>query len=175
MASTTLNNTLNARVGDLYRDHSPWLLGWLRGRLGGNNADAADLVQDTYVRLIDSGRYPPPGQGRAFLARIAGGLVIDLHRRRRLESAYLEALAARPEPVAPSEEERALVLDLLVRMDRVLDRLPARASQAFLLSRFEGLTYAAVAERLGVSQAAVRKYMLKATQACLLALDDEAP
>ncbi|MBM7334694.1 MAG: sigma-70 family RNA polymerase sigma factor [Alcanivorax sp.] len=171
MAATTLNAVRSADVGALYNDHAHWLFGWLRGRLGGNNADAADLVQDTYVRLIDSGRYPPPGEGRAFLARIAGGLVIDLHRRRRLESAYLEALAARPAPAAPSEEERALVLDLLVRIDQVLDRLPGRVSQAFLLSRFEGLTYAAVAERLGVSQAAVRKYMLKATQACLLALD----
>jgi len=169
-----LSNALNADLGMLYRDHSGWLFGWLRRRLGGNAADAADLVQDTYVRLIDSGRYPPAGEHRAFLTQIARGLVIDLHRRRRLETAYLEALAARPEAVAPSCEQRALVLDTLTRIDQALDRLPDRVSRAFLLSRFEGLTYHQVAARLGVSHGAVRKYMLKATQACLLALD-EAP
>lgn len=172
MASTTLSNALNAHVGTLYRDHAQWLFGWLRGRLGGDQDDAADLLQDTYVRLIDTGRYPPPGEGRAFLTQIARGLVIDLHRRRRLESAYLEALAARPEEQAPSEERRALVLDILVRIDQALDRLPDKMSRAFLLSRFEGLTYHQVAERLGLSHGAVRKYMLKATQACLLALDE---
>lgn len=166
------SNALNADIGVLYRDYSGWLFGWLRRRLGGNTADAADLVQDTYVRLIDSGRYPRAGEHRAFLTQIARGLVIDLHRRRRLEAAYLEALAARPEEVAPSSEQHTLVLDTLIRIDEALDRLPARVSRAFLLSRFEGLTYHQVAARLGVSHGAVRKYMLKATQACLLALDE---
>ena len=166
------SNALNADIGVLYRDYSGWLFGWLRRRLGGNTADAADLVQDTYVRLTDSGRYPRAGEHRAFLTQIARGLVIDLHRRRRLEAAYLEALAARPEEVAPSSEQHTLVLDTLIRIDEALDRLPARVSRAFLLSRFEGLTYHQVAARLGVSHGAVRKYMLKATQACLLALDE---
>ncbi|WP_276204144.1 sigma factor, partial [Delftia tsuruhatensis] len=38
-------------VATLYSDHHGWLLGWLRKRLG-NAFDAADLTQDTYVRLL---------------------------------------------------------------------------------------------------------------------------
>ena len=35
----------------LYSDHHGWLVGWLRRRLG-NPCDAADLAQDTFVRVL---------------------------------------------------------------------------------------------------------------------------
>lgn len=35
----------------LYSDHHGWLVGWLRRRLG-NPCDAADLDQDTFVRVL---------------------------------------------------------------------------------------------------------------------------
>ena len=53
MAYSTPGNALGNEAANLYRDHAVWLFGWLRRRLGGNNTDAADLVQDTYVRLMD--------------------------------------------------------------------------------------------------------------------------
>ena len=171
MAYSASYRPLNSDIGDLYQDHASWLFGWLRRRLQVNQDDAADLVQDTYIRLMDGGRHPPPGEGRAFLTQIARGLVIDLHRRRRLEMAYLDALAVSSQAEMPSAEHQTLVLDILTRIDETLDGLPDKISRTFLLSRFEGLTYHQIAERMGVSHGAVRKYMLKATQACLLALD----
>nr|WP_243770979.1 sigma factor [Burkholderia cenocepacia] len=92
----------------LYQDHSPWLLGWLHRRVN-DGADAADLLHDTYLRLITSGRLPDsncPERSRAFLMQIAKGLVIDLHRRRRLERAYLESLAQLPAACVTAREER---------------------------------------------------------------------
>lgn len=153
-----------------YADHHAWLERWLRRRLRDAH-DAADLAQDTYVRLLDAGRLPRPEHSRAFLVQVAKGLAIDLHRRRALEHAYLESLAAAPPAAAPSPEHRALVIETLMEIDRVLDALPARVRETFLLSRFDGLTYGAIAARLGVSVGAVRKYMLKAAIACLGALD----
>jgi len=153
----------------LYREHGDWLFRWLRRRLGCEN-DAADLTHDTYLRLIVSGRLPRPEQSRPYLIQVARGLAIDLHRRRALERAYLEALARLPEAHAPPPEDRHLVLETLAQIDRALDELPGRVREAFLLARFEGLTYAAIAQRLGVSVGAVRKYMLKAAAACLASL-----
>lgn len=153
----------------LYRDHHGWLFSWLRRRLGCAH-DAADLSHDTYERLIVSGRLPDTGQDRAFLMQIARGLVVDLHRRRALEYAYLDALALLPESHMPSAEERALALETLSAVDRALDALPAKVRDVFILSRFEGLTYSAIAERLNVSVALVRKNMLRAAQALLVVL-----
>ena len=64
------------------------------------------------------------------------------------------------------------MLEVLIRIDRMLDQLPAKVSQTFLLSRFEGLTYHQIADRLEISYGSVRKYMLRATQVCLLAMDE---
>lgn len=155
----------------LYCDHHGWLHGWLRRKLG-DAFDAADVAHDTFVRILVTGRTPSREQSRSHLTQIAKGLVIDLHRRRRLESAYLEALCQLPEPSAPSPEERAVVLELLVRIDAMLDDLPGRVREAFLLSQLNGMTYSAIAEQLDVSVASVRKYMLRAIQACHAALGD---
>lgn len=161
------------RVDTLYTDHHGWLQSWLRRRLG-NAFDAADLAHDTYVRVIASGRTPPPEQSRAHLMQIAKGLVIDQHRRRLIEQAYLEALAQRPEALEPSPEARAVVLESLMRIDAALDRLAPKVRETFLLSQFDGLTYSAIAARQGIAMATVRKHMLKAAQACFDALRDQA-
>lgn len=157
-------------IESLYSEHHGWLFGWLRRRLG-SNCDAADLTQDTYLRLMLSGRLPPDGQSRAYLMQVAKGLVIDLHRRRRLEFAYQEALAELPAACTPSLEQQALIMETLQRIDQVLDGLSHKAREAFLLSQFEGLTYSQIAGRLNVSVGSVRKYMLKAMQACLPLLE----
>ena len=59
-----------------------------------------------------------------------------------------------------------MALQTLCQIDAALDRLPVRVREAFLLSQFDGLTYQAIADRMGVSLGSVRKYMLQAAQAC---------
>lgn len=153
----------------LYSDHHRWLLGWLRRRLGDVH-QAADLSHDTFVRILTAGDVGGIREPRAFLATVAGGLVANHHRRRAIEQAYLDAIAALPMPLAPSPEERATVLETLLEIDRLLDGLPAKARRAFLLSQLEGLTYAEIAAQLGVSVSMVKQYMLRATQQCYFAL-----
>ena len=163
-------NLLQQQAHTLYADHQGWLRGWLSRKLG-NACDAADLAHDTYVRILQSGRLPQPQQSRAFLTQVAKGLVVDLFRRRKLETAYLDALSLLPDHTAPSLEAQAIVLETLCRIDHALHALPARVRETFLLSQLDGMTYSAIAEHLGVSVASVRKYMLRAADACLQALD----
>jgi len=155
----------------LYRDHHGWLNGWLRRKLGCTHR-AADLAHDTFLRLLVSGRLPEPEISRAYLTQIAKGLMVDQFRRRQIEQAWLDALAQIPEEHAPSPETRALVIETLIAVDAALNRLPALVRETFLLSQFEGLTYASIAERLGIAQATVRKYMLKATLTCYAVLEE---
>ncbi|CAN7148782.1 RNA polymerase sigma-70 factor (ECF subfamily) [Pseudomonas alcaligenes] len=165
MSTVIPEPSLQQDVHRLYKDHHGWLQGWLRRRLG-DRERAADIAQDTFLRLLVTRRLPGSGEGRSYLAQIARNLVIDQWRRQRIEQAYLDSLAMLPEPETPSLETRAMVIETLLQIDAMLDSMPAKVREAFMLSQFEGLTYPQIAERLQVSVSSVQKYMIRAIQAC---------
>lgn len=154
-------------VEALYCAHHGWLLGWLSRKLA-HAGDAAELAQDTFVRVMsrprDLGEIREP---RAWLTTIAHGLAVDHVRRRTIERACLEAIASLSEAHAPSPETRLLLFEALVRIDAMLDGLSPKAREAFLLSRLDGLTYTEIAYRLGVSLSSVEKYMASAIRHCV--------
>lgn len=154
-------------VQSLYQHHHSWLNTWLRSRLG-NAADAADLAQDTFVRLLQRREQLELNAPRAFLRTIARGLVIDHWRREELERAYLEALAHLPPAEAPSPETRELLLELLERIARLLDGLKPKVRQAFLLAQCEGLGHKQIAEQMGISVRSVERYVADALFHCYL-------
>ena len=155
-------------IHTLYSDHHGWLYSWLRRQLGCSHS-AADLAQDTYLRIISSTRIPAKDQARIYLVQIAKGLVIDRYRRQKIEQAYLDAitLTHQPEDSAASPEEHILALEALLKIDEMLFGLKPRVRETFLLSRFDGLTYNEIAQRLNISVATVRKDMLVAMQGCI--------
>ncbi|MFF7862364.1 MULTISPECIES: sigma-70 family RNA polymerase sigma factor [unclassified Pseudomonas] len=155
----------NAQVGELYRGHHSWLRGWLFKRLECHH-QAADLAQDTFLRLLGRDTLNGLREPRAFLATVAKGLVVDHYRRLSLERAWLDSLAALPDPEAPSAEARVLVLETLVEIDRMLDGLKPKVRSAFLLSQLDGLTYPQIAEQLGISLSSVQQYMTQAFGHC---------
>jgi RNA polymerase sigma-70 factor (ECF subfamily) len=97
-------------------------------------------------------------------------LLISHLRRRKLEQAYLAALAALPEPSHPSPEERLAVLQTLAEIDGVLDRLPGKVRQVFLLAQLDGLCYAEIAALLNLSLSTVKRHMVLAFRRCLVSL-----
>jgi RNA polymerase sigma-70 factor (ECF subfamily) len=156
---------LHAHVHLLYSEHHGWLQGWLRKKLG-NAFDAADLAQDTFVRVLRAPGLDRVEEPRAYLTTVARNLLINHVRRRAIERAYLDALALLPEPVAPSPEARLMVLETLVEIDRRLSGLPAQAKQAFLLAQLEGLGQAEIAAELGISVSTVKRHLAKAAMRC---------
>ncbi len=158
----------------LYSHHHGWLNTWLRSKLG-NAADAADLAQDTFVRLLQRRELLELNAPRAFLRTIARGLVIDHWRREELQRAYLEALAHLPEAEVPSLETRELLLELLERIAQMLDGLKPKVRRAFLLAQCEGLSHKDIAEQMGVSLRSVERYVADALYHCyLLRYESEA-
>jgi len=155
----------------LYSEHNGWLKSWLRARLG-NASDAADLAQDTFVRLLASRDIEQIREPRTYLSAIAPALMIDKFRRRALEQAYCEALALHPEPMDISPEKRLLILETLVAIDSMLDGLGERTRQIFLSVQLEGLSYVATGKRLGVSVTTVKKHVIRAMTHCLLLTED---
>lgn len=164
------SSPLSEAVHGLYQAHHGWLLQWLRRKMSADEA-AADLAQDTFVRLLQKSQLPTLDQPRAYLTRIANGLVINLWQRRGLERAWLEVMASLPEALVPDEEQRQIALEALMQIDRLLDALPPRTREAFLLSQLDGMTYAAIAQRLGVVERTIKRDIVCAMAACMAAMD----
>lgn len=157
---------------DLYVEHHGWLHGWLRRKLGCSQ-QAADLAQDTFVRILSRSDMAPLRGPRAYLTTIAHGLLVNHWRRQELERAWEQTLATLPEPLASSPEEQALVLEALYEVDALLAKMPVNVRRAFLMAQLDGLTYAQIAVQLGVSERMVKKYMAQAMLRCLML--DQAP
>ena len=153
----------------LYNDHHHWLTGWLRRKLGCPD-NAADLAQDTFIRVLSAREAPTLIEPRAFLTTVAKRVLFNLYCRQHLERACLEALAQMPEHVAPSEEDRAIILQTLLELDQLLDGLPKQVKRAFLLAQLDGLTYAQIGAQLGISIATVKRHLTKAAMRCYFAL-----
>ena len=56
---------------------------------------------------------------------------------------------------------------LVHQVHQVLEKLPQRATQVFLLSQLDGLTYRAISEQLNISEATVKRDMKLAFLACI--------
>lgn len=128
-------------------------------RRGISEDTAADLTQDTFVRMLSS----PPAAGAAvrnpvgYLFRIARNLGTDHKRRERIVT-YVdlepEEFAAIADP-SPSPETIVYDRQRLGLTQAALAELPKRTRRAFELHRMEEMTIAAVAAELGLSPSRV--------------------
>lgn len=151
-------------IATLYADHHGWLHGWLRKKLG-STACAADVAQDTFMRLLDREEAVAAREPRAFLATVAQRVLFNHYRRQKLEQAYLDVLAQLPPLHTPSPEERALLLATVSELDRMLDGLPPPVKRAFLLRQLDELPQEDIARQLGISLATVKRHLQRAGSA----------
>ena len=158
------------QITELYVDHHSWLHGWLRKKLGCSQR-AADLAHDAFIRVLTLAEPQNLKEPRAFLTTTATRLMIDAGRRRKIERAYLDALALHADEASiPSPEAIHAALQVLEKIAQMLEGLPAKPRQAFLLNRLDGLTYSEIATVLGVSSSMVKQYMASVLVHCYKAL-----
>jgi RNA polymerase sigma factor (sigma-70 family) len=133
-------------------DDSESLLAWVprlrryARALSGNRDDADDLVQDTLERaLTRSSMWTGVADMRAWLFAIMHNVHVDGIRRPRVQTVAMDDET--PEvPVAATQGDRLAVLDL----QTALEQLPAEQREILLLVALEDLSYADVAQTLGV-------------------------
>jgi RNA polymerase sigma factor, sigma-70 family len=147
-------------------EHRDALLRFLVRRLG-NAALAEDLTQETWLRAAGANGAATLGNPRGYLFRIAANLALD-HQRHAAYGVEVEApediAASVPDP-APSPEEATLHRAEFNRLMAVVDGLSPRCREVFVLCRFEGMTQAEVAERLGISKTTVVTHVVNALSA----------
>ncbi len=132
-------------------------------RLGVAPQDADDILQEAFARLEAYTRSHELRSREAFLVTTAVNIGRDQARRRR--HAPFEAGAFDLDAVidaAPAPDEHVRVQERLRRAGAGLAKLDPAVRRCLLAQRVEGLTFPQIAEREGVSVAAVEKRVARA-------------
>ncbi|MDD0841750.1 RNA polymerase sigma factor [Pseudomonas sp. Gutcm_11s] len=131
-------------------------------RIVGDRSTAEDLAQDTFLRLWDR----QLGESdRGLLFRTAQNLALDHLRARQVRQRHACQQADEEEQALDLQQQAEARQELELLLQR-LRGLPRRSQQVFLLSRVDGMPYASIAERLGVSLSTVEKDMIRVLQHC---------
>ncbi|HVJ02958.1 MAG TPA: sigma-70 family RNA polymerase sigma factor [Sphingomonas sp.] len=150
-------------VSALYRAEGPRLLRFFRRRVG-SGEEAADLVQESFSRLLRLDGLSALVRPEAYLRRIGQNLLRDRAKFavRRSEALHMSADDA---DLAGTDQNRLLeTRDLLDRIERAVLELPRETREVFMSSRVDGLSYGEIAERTGLSIKQVEKRLAQSVR-----------
>jgi RNA polymerase sigma-70 factor (ECF subfamily) len=157
-----------ARTAALFREHNRALLAFLQCRLN-SLADAQELAQEAYLRMLTLEHPEQIDSPRAFLFRIAANLAVDRLRMRRLREATGAGEPLEPAPelhLAPVPERHAAAAEQWRELQAALRELPAKTSRAFVLHVIEGRDFEAIAQTMKLSARMVRYHVTRALAHC---------
>lgn len=141
-----------------------------------NAADASDLVQEVYLRLLRVEDHETIRMPEAYVFALANHVLYQyrLRQSRAREPAELldvlaEAQSAfENDPLVQSETQQRIE-----ELEEVLQELSPKARAALILHRRDGLTLEQIGGELGVSRPMVKKYLAKALLRCRQAFDEK--
>ena len=162
LKEAVLSSIDTRNINHFYQTNHPWLFQLFNRKLS-NNADAADLAHDAFIRLMTRPKLFDSNSGaRAYLSHMARGMCTDLWRRQQIEYAFYQALAECELEYVQSAEYEYTIIQTLIQVDNMLAKLPEKVARAFWLSQLEGKRYQEIAIELEVSERMVKKYMAQA-------------
>lgn len=164
-----------AQAGDaaafaaLYDAHAPRLFAVCVG-LVGNRVDAAELLQDTFVRAWERlGTFRGESAFTTWLHRVAVNVML-LQERSRQRRVQRVALASELTPMsyghvdASVPDARAAAPDVGLRLDLedAVSRLPEGARRVFVLHDIAGYEHAEIAQQLGIAEGTSKSHLFRA-------------
>lgn len=160
MGKQSLHETNPVNLDAAYRAHSEGLRAITRKVRG----DEADLAQDACLRLVETARKEPVVAPAHLLFRIARNLVIDRLRSRSRAARLFQDEGSYDQHRCPAPDPERVLLtnERLRRALEVIDTMPDRRREAFLLHRIDGLSYVQIARTMGVSVKGVEKHISSA-------------
>jgi RNA polymerase sigma factor (sigma-70 family) len=156
----------------LFREHNEALIRFLRGRVGSHN-EAREVAQEAYVRLLSLDQPGAVSYLRAFLFKTAANIAID---RRRRHQNYDRVAGGQlfTELTENRTPERQLSGEQTLRhLGILIEAMPAKCRESFVMNQIQGLDAATIAARLGITDSMVRKYVVRALLHCRQYIDVE--
>jgi len=165
-------------LGEVFIANRPQL--WrLARRIIGTSDLADDVVQDAYLRVVNSPFERKADRPLSYCCQVVRNMAFDYCRHHKTESTYrdFDADVEIIDVAGPPSPERLMCeRQVLVQLDRALGRLAPRTRRVFEMYRLEGLTQRDIAQRLGCALGLVNGLISQAAdaiQSCAHMLDDE--
>lgn len=128
-----------------------------------NKATVEDLAQDVFMKLWEKRETISINSSiGAYLYRMGVNEAISYLRKQQRQTQNETSRLAFADTSTPSVEDQYLHAELDQRIVNAIDALPPRCQLIFKLSRFEGLSYREIAEKLELSIKTVENQMGKA-------------
>ena len=157
----------HAEITALYQDYNETLVRYLAIRLR-SRQDAVEVAQEAYIRLIRRKNLKDIDCFQSFLFRTATNISIDLQRQRARQAknfASSKFLLGDIDEITP---ERTLnARQKISALKEVLEDLPPKCREAFMLYKFKNLEHAEIAKKMGLSVSSVRKYIARGLTFCI--------
>lgn len=133
-------------------------------RMIGDKEKSRDLIQETYMKTIEKSKKINIKNERAFLYKVARNLVVDKARKtqkiQRIE--FAESHHFIPKQEQP--EEIVLINSREKDLKKIIETLPSRSKQAFVLHILKGYSRQDIAKIMGISTNAVQKHITRGTK-----------
>jgi RNA polymerase sigma-70 factor (ECF subfamily) len=155
-------------IHEIIRSHHDALIRFLRRRLSVAD-DANDVAQEAYIRMMKYEGSSDIQSPSALLYRIAVNVANDHGRAAQVRAASSHVQYEDVDLVSdvPSAERDLSARQALDQLLDVIEALPPKCKQVFLLSRVNGMTYPQIAAHCGISVKMVEKQISRALAACL--------
>ena len=126
--------------------------------------DALEIVQDLFVQLYFKRKQIDHTYNiGGYLQMMLRNKIIDRFREQLVRKKHIYKLQQlKPEAAADAPEDKMDVKMLEQKIYAVIEQLPGKCREVFLLSRFENLSHQAIAEKLNISVSTVEKHIVKA-------------
>ena len=153
------------RLSEWFVLHGPALRAFFAKKAGG--ANAADLVQEVFICLQTRAVADNVENVERYLFKVAHNVLAShrrgLRRRDRVLAAPSGDFDVAGEITDERSPERIVQAKLdLARLGAAIRAMPPRTQAAFLMHRFDEMTYSTIALRMGISESAVRHLMSRA-------------
>ena len=125
--------------------------------------NAEEIVQDLFFRLWkDKEKLNIESSLNGYLFRSVHNKCLHYLDHSKVVERHAEEISYRQQEKQENPADILQYKELQARIARILERLPERCGQIFCMSRFDGLKYAEIAEKLSVSLKTVESNMGRA-------------
>lgn len=175
-----MTNTIKASLIATYLERRASLKRFLVAQFR-DETTAEDILQDMYLKLERSELTTPIQHQATFLYRMAHNLALDTIKKSKRASVrekdwqdtHIHEIGGDAVHDAPDPTARIDGKKRLQKLKAIIAEMPPQRKKVFVAHKLEGLTYAQIAERLGISRSGVEKHMISALKDVFTKLDGE--